>query len=231
MSCVTCGSGFLTRLTSPGKYCSKACLYDRNKAQMTRDCKACGRAFSTPPSHVHVLTCSTECGYKVREVTTKEKVELKCKCCGKGFMVHESHAKTRRFCSVKCFMQDPGVLEAKSRRLRGQLNPSWRGGLKPAVVSSTGKHYRRYVAHIANELSVRRSRAKGLATPLWASIEKVKAFYEAARKITELTGIKHHVDHIVPLRGANVCGLHNEFNLQIIPADLNLSKSNKFEIS
>lgn len=44
----------------------------------------------------------------------------------------------------------------------------------------------------------------------------------------KITGIKHDVDHVVPLRSKLVCGLHNEFNLAVIPASENRSKGNRY---
>lgn len=67
------------------------------------------------------------------------------------------------------------------------------------------------------------------ATPAWANQEKIKAFYTVAKFFTDLSGgyVQHHVDHIVPLRGKNVCGLHVENNLQVLMAQDNLKKGNK----
>lgn len=59
--------------------------------------------------------------------------------------------------------------------------------------------------------------------------EQIKQIYLKCKIITEQTGIEHHVDHIIPLRGENVCGLHVPWNLQIITAEENLRKSNKYE--
>jgi hypothetical protein len=66
------------------------------------------------------------------------------------------------------------------------------------------------------------------ATPGWASMEKMNAFYEEARQLTEATGVKYVVDHIVPLQGKLVCGLHCEANLQVITHEANAKKGNKF---
>lgn len=70
------------------------------------------------------------------------------------------------------------------------------------------------------------------AMPKWLTKEmqeSLKSFYIEAKKLSLLEGISYHVDHIVPLNGANVCGLHVPWNLQIITAQENLKKSNKYE--
>ena len=85
------------------------------------------------------------------------------------------------------------------------------------------KRHRAYYAHITNQ---RRAR-KLERTVAWADIEKIKQVYAEATKLRE-QGHDVHVDHIVPLQGENVSGLHVHYNLQIIDAKENLQKSNKF---
>jgi hypothetical protein len=66
--------------------------------------------------------------------------------------------------------------------------------------------------------------------PEWADLEAIKAVYQQAREITKLTGVQHHVDHIIPLTGKTVSGLHVHNNLQVIPARENLRKHNRYEV-
>lgn len=73
--------------------------------------------------------------------------------------------------------------------------------------------------------------AKLNATPKNLSKEdwdKIDSFYKEAKRLENETGIKYHVDHIVPLQGRNgIKGAHAPWNLQILTAKENLKKSNK----
>jgi 5-methylcytosine-specific restriction endonuclease McrA len=75
--------------------------------------------------------------------------------------------------------------------------------------------------------SVRRRTREERATPVWANLREIGRIHFQCQQITKTTGIPHHVDHIVPLKGKTVCGLNIPANLQIITAKQNLEKSNK----
>lgn len=75
--------------------------------------------------------------------------------------------------------------------------------------------------------SMRRITSRLTATPAWANEFFISEAYHLARIRSKITGVKWHVDHIVPLRSKLVCGLHCEHNLAVIPADQNFRKSNR----
>jgi hypothetical protein len=65
-------------------------------------------------------------------------------------------------------------------------------------------------------------------TPPWADLQAIRKLYDEAHRITKATGLEHHVDHIIPMRGKLVSGLHVAENLRVLPGPENLSKGSKF---
>lgn len=82
-----------------------------------------------------------------------------------------------------------------------------------------------------NAVQAKRRATKSNATPNWLTEDQdkqIKDLYWLAKDLKAVTGEDYHVDHIVPLKGENVSGLHVPWNLQILPSDLNLAKGNSY---
>lgn len=65
------------------------------------------------------------------------------------------------------------------------------------------------------------------AMPVWADRDLIDEIYALAAKLGAETGTPHHVDHIIPIAGKNMCGLHVHTNLRAIPDTENRRKSAK----
>ena len=71
------------------------------------------------------------------------------------------------------------------------------------------------------------------ATPKWLTQEhktQIKQFYLDAMLVSKVTGIPYAVDHIIPLRGKLVSGLHVPWNLAVITREENSKKSNRINL-
>jgi len=127
--------------------------------------------------------------------------------------VKEYRKTTARNCSERIKVNSKKYYQQNQEKMR-ESNRLWNKNNRPRRKAIAAKY-----------------RAASLqASVPWANQEAIASVYKECLEVSRITGILHHVDHIVPLQGKLVCGLHNEFNLGIIPAKENLTKSNKFEV-
>ena len=97
------------------------------------------------------------------------------------------------------------------------------------------RHARNYVRRnlgrvLANTRAYQLSKRK--ATASWANKDAISEIYEAAAAWNEMwPDDLVHVDHIIPIQGKYVCGLHVETNLRIVRATDNLAKNNRYDPS
>lgn len=130
------------------------------------------------------------------------------------------NAKRRAAAALKAAAKkaaNPGGTAATAAR--------WREKNAAHLLAYQKKNLAQYAARCA-----KRRAAKLSACPPWlpkSAQSAIAAIYAEAKRISAETGTKHHVDHIVPLQGENVRGLHVPWNLQIIPAAINCRKFNR----
>lgn len=104
---------------------------------------------------------------------------------------------------------------------------AWKSENKKKVASNWQKRNKGAV----NANTRKRQAALLKRTPLWLTefdFLKMKCLYQLAVMRTAESGEEWHVDHIIPLQGENVSGLHVPWNLQVIPATENLRKNNRY---
>jgi len=98
-------------------------------------------------------------------------------------------------------------------------------------LNAYGREYQQDNPGKINAYTAKRKAAKIQRTPRWLTNDDynaIRTLYETAAALTKSTGIKHHVDHIIPLQGRTVSGFHCPTNLQILTQSENCSKNNKF---
>lgn len=148
---------------------------------------------------------------------------------------------TCKKCQYLTEMQNPATRERKNARTKAYRN-SEKGKIAQQIYaqSDAGKQSRKnaikkYEQSTGKSKKVARTVFRRLAklqrTPAWLTdvdFERIGNEYKLAALLTKLTKSPWHVDHVIPLQGKMVSGLHVPSNLRVLPAKENICKSNNY---
>ena len=120
-------------------------------------------------------------------------------------------------------------LNKEWRQKNPELIQQWKQN-NPEYYKEYRKEYCKINSYKVNALESKRRISKLQQTPIWGNKEEIEKFYLESNIQTKLHNIQYDVDHIIPLRGKYVSGLHVENNLQVITHIDNIKKSNRYII-
>lgn len=173
---------------------------------------------------------------------TKDGLQFYCKlCCKSTTKAYRENNKEKYYATAKRWAREnpERVREAKKKRYQEdrerilKQKKTYYEENKSAILEYK-REYGRNNRGKRNAIEAKRHAEKLKRTPDWLSKEhlaEIEQFYWLARDLYYVTGERYHVDHIIPLQGENVSGLHVPWNLQVLPADLNIAKGNKLDVA
>lgn len=188
-----------------GKVCDKHPELSGERRLCNRSCVACSREA------VH------ERQRKKRESGDEQFLEMRRRHTQDSYYRNHEQSKERAKINASAFRErHPEYLERESERLR-RFRAEDPERFKQYEQTKYQRHYAKIVQRVRlRELALQKR------TPTWANREAIDAIYAEAQR-TNMT-----VDHIVPLRGKTVSGLHVEHNLQLLSREENARKGNRF---
>jgi len=170
--------------------------------------------------HCHKCDTTKNTSEFYKNKSTKDGFQAQCKSCGQQLRKDNPEKLKQQ----NAQWRSNNVERDKQNRARWKKDNANRN-------KQTLAQWKKDNADKQNAYGAKRRAAEIQRTVPWANLNTIRAFYTEAQRLTNETGVVHHVDHILPLQGTNVSGLHIETNLQVLPYYENLSKSNNYEIA
>lgn len=152
-----------------------------------------------------------------RDARTADGLRADCKSCAKSYNAawRANNTEKQRARLKEWRSENP----ERSKELR-------RAAMQRAYAADPEKHRDRSRSWAARNRDVRAAKqARRTGVCSWANSEKIREIYEFAQEF-RTAGFDVEVDHIEPLRGKTVCGLHVEHNLRVCLTDVNRTKRN-----
>lgn len=216
-NCLICGNSFESRTC--GKYCSDDCRVASKKAYMVIFNRE-NKEDIVEYRKVRYQNNKEEILIEVKKYQQENKEEIL-----KHKKVYYQENKEHILIERKIYRNENKEKFTSKDKLYYQRN-------RDEILVKI-KVYQNKNRGLYNALGAKRRAAKLNATPKWLTFEhceQIEFFFIEAKRLERLDGIKRHVDHIVPLQGKTVCGLHVPWNLQILTEFENISKSNRLVI-
>lgn len=115
--------------------------------------------------------------------------------------------------------ENPDFLVKQNEKSRAKYSA---GGKRKEIALQCAARWRKENPGHKLHMNKQRELAKDQRTPTWADLDAIKEIYVKCPD-------GHHVDHVIPLRGTLVSGLHVENNLQYLTPEENMKKGNRFD--
>lgn len=172
-----------------------------------------------------------------KDATRKDGYEYVCKNCGrqKDKNRYWSDADKQRQRGIEYYWRDPEDRKQKANQRRRENAEYYRAigrqdyAKNPEKYRGKTQNWRKLNHTKVIAYNGKRRSEKLMAAPSWLSAiqrAQIQEFYDIAKAKTMQTGVKHHVDHIHPLKGNGFNGLHVPWNLRVTTAKENLTKYN-----